>query len=159
MPEHREVLMYPNLHHVGVIVRDMNEAGRDNSKRFGLGDVVRRMTLHLEGALYRGRRITFSAEFGFIDVGNTVIELIQPLGSDSSPYLDALEKAGEGTHHLAFVVPSIDEHLATARAANPSLSLTLDTNLPKRMGRFVYVEGLVHGALIELIEFFPQSRS
>jgi hypothetical protein len=43
---------YPNLNHVGIVVRDIDQAWRDNSNRFGLSAVVRRFTLRIENALY-----------------------------------------------------------------------------------------------------------
>jgi len=146
---------YPNLNHVGIIVRDIDQAARDNSNYFGLGAIARRLTLHIENAVYRGKTVTFSAEFGFIELGNSMLELIQPLGNDLSPYLDALqERGGENTHHLAYLVPSIDEHLKKANKSNASI--LFDAKLPDWMGRYVYVDGLVHGVLIELMEFAQQ---
>jgi hypothetical protein len=142
----------PDLHHVGVIVRDMDAAARDNVARFGLGGLVRRSTMRFENAIYRGERITYSAEFAFHDLGNTTIELIQPLGGDRSPYLDALEASGECTHHLACFVPSIDAHLAAARLRNPALAVLVESATPDGAIRFVYVEGLVRGVLMELME-------
>ena len=38
---------YPNLNHVGIVVRDIDQAWRDNSNRFGLSAVVRRFTLRI----------------------------------------------------------------------------------------------------------------
>jgi Glyoxalase/Bleomycin resistance protein/Dioxygenase superfamily len=149
---------YPNLNHVGIVVRDIDQAGRDNSNRFGLSDIARRFTLYIENALYRGKTVTFSAEFAFIELGNTMVELIQPLGNDPSPYLDALQERGENTHHLAYLVPSIDEHLKKAHKSNASLSVLFDAKLPEWMGRYVYIDGLVHGVLIELMEFAPQQN-
>jgi catechol 2,3-dioxygenase-like lactoylglutathione lyase family enzyme len=150
---------YPNLNHVGIVVRDIDQAWRDNSNRFGLSAVIRRFTLRIENALYQGKTVNFSAEFGFIELGNTMLELIQPLGNDpSSPYLDALKERGgeENMHHLAYLVPSIDEQLEMARKSNAPLSVLLDAKLPGGMGRYVYVDGLVHGVLIELVEFAQQ---
>jgi Glyoxalase/Bleomycin resistance protein/Dioxygenase superfamily len=152
---------YPSLNHVGVVVRDIDQAGRDNSNRFGLSAIARRFTLHIENALYQGKTVTFSAEFGFTELGNTMLELIQPLGNDPSPYLDALQETGgggENTHHLAYLVPSIDEHLDMARKSNAPLSVLFDAKLPDWMGRYVYVDGLVHGVLIELMEFAQQQK-
>jgi hypothetical protein len=152
---------YPNLNHVGVVVRDIDQAERDNSNRFGLSAIASRFKLHIENALYRGKTVTFSAEFGFVELGNTMLELIQPLGNDPSPYLDALQDRGGGgdnVHHLAYLVPSIDEHLEMARKSNASLSVIFDAKLPDWMGRYVYVGGLVHGVLIELMEFAQQQK-
>ena len=152
---------YPNLNHVGTVVRDIDQAGRDNSSQFGLSPISRRFKLRIENALYRGKTVTFSAEFGFVELGNTMLESIQPLGNDPSPYLDALqERGGEGenTHHLAYLVPSIDEHLEMARKSNAPLSVLFDAKLPDWMGRYVYIDGLVHGVLIELMEFAQQQE-
>jgi catechol 2,3-dioxygenase-like lactoylglutathione lyase family enzyme len=152
---------HPNLNHVGVVVRDIDKAERDNSNRFGLSAIARRFTLHIENALYQGKTVTFSAEFGFVELGNTMLELIQPLGNDPSPYLDALQERGglENTHHLAYLVPSIDEHLEMARKSNDApVSVLFDAKLPDWMGRYVYVDGLVHGVLIELMEFAQQQK-
>ncbi|HJU33903.1 MAG TPA: VOC family protein [Nitrososphaera sp.] len=153
---------YPNLNHVGVVIRDIDQAERDNSNRFGLSAITRRFTLHVEDAHYQGKTVTFSAEFGFIELGNTMLELIQPLGNDPSPYLDALQGRGgggvENIHHLAYLVPSIDEHLEMARKSDAPLSVLFDAKLPDWMGRYVYVDGLVHGVLIELMEFAQQQK-
>jgi hypothetical protein len=142
----------PNLHHIGVIVRDIDAAARDNAARCGLKGLVRRRTLRFENALYRGQRVTFSAEFAFHDLENTAIELIQPIDGDRSPYLDALNERGECTHHLAWFVSSIDAHLEAARRAHPELSVLVEAATPDGSIRFVYVEGLVRGALVELME-------
>lgn len=144
--------LYPNLHHVGIVVRSIEETGKDNAERLGLGPLTGRFTFHAEQAPYRGARVSFSAEFGYIEFGNAVMELIQPIGTDPSPYLDTLRDRGETLHHLAFVVPSIDERLASARKANPACSVVIDAPLMEGGGRFVYVEGLIHGTLTELIE-------
>jgi len=50
-----------------------------------------------------------------MDLKNSAIELIHPIGSDPSPYLDTLNERGKDTHHLAYVVPSIEQHSEAAR--------------------------------------------
>ena len=39
---------FPNLNHVGVVVRDIDQAERDNSNRFGLSAIASRFTLTLK---------------------------------------------------------------------------------------------------------------
>lgn len=140
------------LDHVGIVVRDMDEAANNNTARFGLAGVASRFTLHLQDALYRGERVSFSAAYGFINLENVQIELVQALDDAPSPYRDALAEQGEVTHHIAFVVSSIEQHLAMARQAGAELSILFDAVIPPERGRFVYVEGLLHGCLVELIE-------
>ena len=122
---------YPNLNHVGVVVEDIDQADHDDSNRFGLSAIASRFTLHIEMPL-QGKTVTFSAEFGFVELGNTMLELIQPLGNNPSPYLDALQERGgeENTHHLAYLVPSIDEHLDMTHKSNAPLSVLFDAKLP-----------------------------
>ena len=152
MPTGLEGIVYPRLSHVGIIVGDMDQADRDLAARFGLPRVVRRATLRFEDAVYRGTRISFAADFGYVEMGNTSLELIQPIGNDASPYRDVLDERGESMHHLAYVVPSIEQRLLTARQANASVAILLDGKIPGGQGRFVYVEGLMPGALVELLE-------
>jgi hypothetical protein len=152
MPTGLKAIVYPKLSHVGIVVSNMDEADGDNNSRFGLPRVVRRETLHFADAVYRGTRISFAADFGYVEMGNTSLELIQPIGDDPSPYRDVLDDRGDSVHHLAYVVPSIEQHLLAGRQADAPVSIVLDGMIPGGQGRFVYVEGLVHGALVELLE-------
>jgi methylmalonyl-CoA/ethylmalonyl-CoA epimerase len=147
-----EGIVYPKLSHVGIVVGNMDEAGRDITSRLGLPGIVRRATLHFDDALYRGAHVSFAADFGYVEMGNTSIELIQPIGSGPSPYRDVLDERGDSLHHLAYVIPSIDERLRTARQSTAAVSIVLDGQIPGGQGRFVYVQGLVPGALVELLE-------
>lgn len=47
----------------------------------------------------------------FLDSGATHVELLEPLGPES-PVARFLANRGEGIHHLAFRVPSVDRALA-----------------------------------------------
>ena len=147
-----EGIVYPQLNHVGFVVRDMDDAAREAGSRLGLPGLVRRSTLRFEGALYRGTPISFAADFGYVELGNTSLELIQPIGSGPSPYRDVLDERGDSMHHLAWVIPSIPDRLAEARRGGASVNILLDGRIPGGYGRFMYVEGLVRGALVELLE-------
>ena len=52
----------------------------------------------------------------FIELPNTKIELLEPLG-ESSPIAKFLEKRGPGIHHVCYRVPDLDAALAACRAA------------------------------------------
>jgi len=51
----------------------------------------------------------------FIKVGDTRIELLEPM-NENSEVSGFLEKKGEGIHHIAFNVHGIDEAAALAKA-------------------------------------------
>lgn len=147
--EHSSVKL-PPLNHIGIVVADLEAASRDFSRRYAL-DQHRLVDLQVDDALVGGERISFSARYAFHSLGNTDIELIQPLDG-RSPYTEFLAEHGEGIHHLAFVVASIDAHLEQLRAERSDCTVLIDATTADGAVRFVYVDGTAHGAVLELIE-------
>jgi len=157
-------LSLPPLLHIGQVVRDMQATARQLAGTYGFvpdetgfesnpateDDFLGTFDLHIPEARLRGEPVSFGARYGFMTLGTTQLELIQPL-SGTSPYTMFLETAGEGLHHLAFVVPSIDERLRQWEDAGMSGGLLLDAPLPNG-GRFVYVEQLPGNLIVELIQ-------
>ena len=56
----------------------------------------------------------------FFKLGQTKIELLEPLSEDSV-IAKFIEKKGEGVHHIAFAVPDIAKSLAEAESKNLQL--------------------------------------
>lgn len=54
---------------------------------------------------------TQKVRVAFMEIGETKLELIQPLGEDS-PVEKFIQQKGEGLHHICFLVDDIDEALA-----------------------------------------------
>jgi len=148
---------YRDLLHVGIVVPDieasMREAGTVPSGESPVE--VMGYTWAVTGQ-YLGEHVEFSARFAFVDIGNTEIEFIQPIGGTASPYRDALAQFHDGVaHHLAFRVHSIAEHLAEIRQFYPALSVVLDAKIPEFDVRYVYVDGVIPGILVEFVEMPP----
>jgi methylmalonyl-CoA/ethylmalonyl-CoA epimerase len=133
----------PPLHHVGVVVHDIDATVDAYTRQFGLGPVVESVDLNVRDASYLGGTVSFSARYSFLELGNAQIELIQTL-EGRSPYTDALEQRGEGPHHLAFVVPSIDDYV------EPGSELVLRAAVPEQGAEFAYVDA-GGGLLVELL--------
>lgn len=53
---------------------------------------------------------TQKVRIAFMQIGNTKLELIQPLGEDSTVH-KFIKKKGEGIHHISFLVDNIEEAL------------------------------------------------
>jgi methylmalonyl-CoA/ethylmalonyl-CoA epimerase len=53
---------------------------------------------------YKGQDKKFTAKFCFFDLGNTELEIIQPL-TGRSIWRDHIDKHGPGLHHIKFSVP------------------------------------------------------
>jgi methylmalonyl-CoA/ethylmalonyl-CoA epimerase len=85
------------LHHIAVIVRDIDKAV-EYYQSLGIATV--------------GREVVFpeakpSIRAKFVDIGSVPIEFIQPLEGESD-YKKFLESKGEGVQHIAFAVDNLD---------------------------------------------------
>lgn len=125
------------IHHVGIAVRSLEEG----AIRFG-------SLLGLE----RGPSYELP-EFGvkalFLPVGEGNLELLEPLGTDSTVG-SFLEKRGEGLHHVCFEVEDIEKALADFAAQGAKL---IDEKPRRGAGghlvAFVHPKS-THGVLVEL---------
>ncbi|HLY76311.1 MAG TPA: methylmalonyl-CoA epimerase, partial [Thermoplasmata archaeon] len=92
-----------------------------------------------------------SVRVAFLEAGPTHIELLEPTGPDS-PVGRFLESRGEGIHHVAFAVPSVNEQLSALLARGERV---IDrAGRPGARGRVV---GFAHpaafgGVLVEFVE-------
>ncbi len=128
-----------NLDHVGIAVSDLDAAIDGYRERYRVE------------ALYRETVESQGVEEAMIPAGGSFVQLLQPLHPDT-PVGRFLDKNGEGLHHVAFAVASIDlalEHLRETGAR-------LVDELARPGGRgtriaFVHPADL-SGTLIELVE-------
>lgn len=144
---------YPHLAHIGYAVRDAERAAEQTLTQLHLprSSVVVDVVFPVTSAKYMGDVVDYTIDLKIIDTGNTQLEYIQPL-EGRSPYSDALANGDDAVvHHLALVVPSIDERLEAARQEGLDVTVVVDAPLPGG-ARFVYAEGILPGLLVELIE-------
>ena len=128
----------PVLHHVAVVVADLDEAlaryralGFSGGERFVLGEQ--------------------SVEVATLRSGTGWIELIRPTDPDG-PIARYLAKRGEGVHHVAYAVPDLRAALTTLQAAGIRL-----IDAAPRVGAHGWRIAFVHpescaGVLTELVE-------
>src|SRR5260370_9855648 len=106
--------MLSRIDHVGIAVRDLDEAIRTYERRLGLRSTGRER-LEREGI-----------EIAMIPIGESRIELIMPLNSDSSVE-KFLQNRGEAVHHVAYATDDVEASLQQAGAAGPPASATVST--------------------------------
>jgi methylmalonyl-CoA/ethylmalonyl-CoA epimerase len=128
-----------NLDHVGIAVTALDAALAGYKERYGVEPLYREV-VEAQGV-----------EEAMIPVGGSYIQLLQPLRPDT-PVGRFLEKRGEGLHHIAFMVASIDIALDHMREQGARL---IDEE-PRPGGRGASI-AFVHpadlgGTLIELVE-------
>lgn len=128
-----------NLDHVAIAVTDLDSAIAGYRDRYRVEP------------LYREVVESQGVEEAMIPVGGSFIQLLEPLGEDT-PVGRFLARSGEGLHHMAFAVASIEAALTHLSEQGARL---IDT-VPRIGGRgariaFVHPEDL-GGTLIELVE-------
>lgn len=128
-----------NLDHVAIAVADLDQAIAGYRDRYDIEP------------LYRERVEEQGVEEAMIPIGGSYVQLLQPLGPET-PVGRFLSKNGEGLHHIAYAVSSIERALAHLKSQGARL---IDER-PRRGGRgariaFVHPADLA-GTLIELVE-------
>ena len=96
--------MFSRIDHVGLAVSDLEEAIDLHVNVYGLA-LVHRETVAEQGV-----------EAALLDVGESHLELLAPLGDDT-PVGKFLAKKGPGLHHVAYQVADIEATLASLRDA------------------------------------------
>ena len=94
---------------------------------------------------------TQGVKTAFIEVGDTNLELLEPLSADS-PVAKFIEKRGEGIHHICFRVTDLESHLR--RLKKKGYRLINETPVPGAHGcRVAFLHPSAgNGVLIELSE-------
>jgi methylmalonyl-CoA/ethylmalonyl-CoA epimerase len=96
------------IDHVGIAVEDIDAALALYGETLGM-PVVHRETISQQGV-----------DAALLDVGDSHIELLQPLGPDTTVG-KFLARRGPGLHHVAYRVASVEETLQALSAAGVRL--------------------------------------
>jgi methylmalonyl-CoA/ethylmalonyl-CoA epimerase len=97
---------------------------------------------------YQGQPTPARAKLAFFDLGQVVLELIEPVGEPST-WNDQLEAHGPSLHHIAFEIKGMADCL-TALAEH---GMPLLQRGEYEGGRYAYVDGSEQfGAVVELLE-------
>ena len=100
--------MIKKLHHVGVVVHDIDQALLFYRDTLGL-HVHKRETIEEQGVTA-----------ALLTLGDSEIELLQPVVADTG-IARYLERKGEGLHHICFEVDDVDRDLDDLKAKQVEL--------------------------------------
>jgi len=135
----RRLLNYydkPRLDHVAVAIKNVDEAAR-KFKELGLR-VSDPIVVEEQGV-----------KVVMVMLGNTKIELLEPLGPETT-VAKFIEKRGEGIHHIAIEVDDINKFINIAK--NAGLTITGEPSRgAEGIVTFIHPKSL-HGILLELIQ-------
>lgn len=128
-----------NLDHVAIAVHDLDAALEGYATRYGVTPLYRE-TVESQGV-----------EEAMIPVGGSFVQLLMPLGAET-PVGRFLSNHGEGMHHMAFAVTSIDSALEHLESQGARL-VDEEARPGGRGSRIAFVHpGDLGGTLIELVE-------
>lgn len=149
------------ISHIGIVVRDMDQAIDYYTSVFGMGpfDVS---IFEFKEFEYKGKKAPARVKAGLAHFGDVFIELVQVLEGET-PHTDFLKRHGEGIQHIAFRVKGMESILAdlAGKGIHPLLNYKLPVGQPeaKEAGQQlqlheVYLDSeRIGGAMIQLMEF------
>jgi methylmalonyl-CoA epimerase len=141
----KEIGVIKKIDHIGIVVNDIEEALK-----------VYQQTLGLSLARIQ-ERPDQAVTVAFLPTGESQIELVQPLTSDSG-VAKHLQKRGEGIHHICLEVDDIERTLTDLREKGLQLIDERPRTGPEGE-RFAFIHPKnAHGVLIELYEY-PKSET
>lgn len=129
--------MITGLSHVGVAVRDLEEARNYYRSIFGLesSDPI----IGGEGTI----------KVSLVEAGNAIVELLEPIGSEGV-MAKFLERRGEGIHHICYEVDDIYSQVDSLTAKGMEV---LGEPRPGAEGLAVFLHPRgTHGILVELVQ-------
>ena len=128
--------MFKGVHHIGMGVRDIEQATRLWTEVFGA---------EAEPPVTEG-----DVRIVMLRVGDDLVELVAPAG-DTSTMTKFLEKRGEGIHHVCFEVADIYSAIETLSARG----MQLIDNEPREGagGKIAFLHPKsTHGVLTEIVQ-------
>ncbi len=131
--------MFEKLDHIGIAVRDLDQATKLYRDTFGIEPSV----------VYESSYT--KAKIAFFPIGEVRIELMQPVNPDSV-LGKFLEKKGEGIQHIAYKVKDVDRSLGELQKKGVQLidKKSRKVRENERVG-FLHPKS-TNGVLIELIQ-------
>lgn len=152
------------LSHIGIVVRDIDEAMEYYRSVFGLGPFTTEV-YDLKSFIYRGKTASAKVKAAIAYSGPVFIELVQVLEGETV-HTEFLRGKGEGLQHVAFLVRNLDEKLKElARSGvEPAMRLRIPINTPADQSGTtkktrlelteVYLDShKIGGTMIQLMEF------
>ncbi len=110
--------VFSNLHHVGVVVRDIDKAiAHFEALGFGpfqFDEGVRVFAIDFDGELH-GEPARWTVKISNGKMGDVDLELLEP-GPQPSALRETLESTGEGMHHIGFLTDDFEDDVAAMLA-------------------------------------------
>ena len=137
---------YTKLHHVGVVVKDIDKAMAYLESLgfgpFGVGEGHKKVTIPFKGELH-GKPAEWKTTISNGNLGGVELELLEPT-EGSQALKESLDATGEGLHHLGFLTNDLEGVIAQQTKLGAKV-WTRSRMAGKR--NFVYFEGTALGKI------------
>jgi hypothetical protein len=136
---------------IAYFVPDVTVAARSHSALFGSGPYFVAEHIPLASCKYRGQPGELDHTSAYGQWGEVMVEFVQQNNPGPSVFRDMYPKAGQqGMHHVALIVPQMDQVIRDLEAAGHALGLyaVVKSGIPFAMMDFV----ASHGHFVELYE-------
>ncbi|MHA2009230.1 MAG: VOC family protein [Promethearchaeota archaeon] len=144
--------MFKHVHHIGVVYKDISNVEEMIRDLYGMSNIDIYESITEVNTFIKELTEPLKIKIGFARIGETMIELFQPL-DDKSIYSEFLVTNPEGgIHHAGILVENIEEELKKwdAKGIKRIISGILRTN------RFVYYDTReMFGYITELLDNVP----
>lgn len=141
---------------VAIVCRDIDATSKRWAAVLGVDPPQIRTTKpgHEVKVMFQGHPSEGQAKLAFIKLGQVTLELIQPVGGDTS-WKQFLDKNGEGVQHIAFQVADLDKTIKSLGDAG--MSVLHQGRYDDDSGAYVYVDsGKALGVTLELLHSEPK---
>jgi methylmalonyl-CoA/ethylmalonyl-CoA epimerase len=135
---------------IGLVVENIDDAVQAWSLLLGVDppSIIVTNTVDIAHTHYQDKPTSAQAKLAFFDLGQVVLELIQPIGEPST-WHDQLVVHGPSLHHIAFEIKGMEKHILGLAKHGLRLIQRGDYS----GGRYAYVDGQKQfGTVIELLE-------
>jgi len=136
---------------VAIVVRDIEASSKRWSEVLGMPVPPIQTTRpgHEVKVIYRGKPSEGQAKLTFFNLGQVVLELIEPVGEGTS-WKEFLDKRGEGVQHLGFQV--VDPDKATQALEKAGMPVLHKGRYDSDDGTYIYMDSQDPlGVVIELL--------
>ena len=147
-----------NIVQVAIVTRDIE----GSVKRWAsvLGMEIPKITTTRPGeevkVVFQGKASKGQAKLAFFKMGQVVLELIEPVGKDTS-WKQYLDQHGEGVQHLGFQVKDLDQAIANGQKAG--MPVLHRGRYDKDNGDYLYLESeKALGVTLELLHSDPPQK-
>lgn len=151
----KSVIMFKNIDHVGVVYTDFSKIIENIKDLYGMPEITTVEAVIDINTSIKELTEPLKIKIGFARIGNTMIELFEPLDNNSlySEFLETNPKGG--IHHIGILVENIDKELKKwdLKGLKRLISGVLPTN------RFVYYDTReMFGYVTELLDNVPPPK-